>query len=104
MLYLQLCDHAKMLRDLNIQLNDIKADNVLLDGNNGIIMIDLGNARYVGETAPMGFTGTPEEAIKACRHVAPELFLTSKVHAVSQNYFILICYLVKNLSSQLIDC
>ena len=76
---------------MNIQLNDIKADNVLLDEENRVRMIDLGNAQYVGETTLMGFYGTPEEAIMEYSHVAPEMFLTYKVNAVSQNYSIVIC-------------
>ena len=79
---MQLCDQIQALRDANIQVVDLKTDNVLLGDNNDVRIIDLGMARFVGQTRVYGIDA--EEARKLCPHMAPELFYENKAHAVSK--------------------
>ena len=79
----QLCDKAKAIRDLTIQVLDINGDNVLLSGNE-VKLIDLGSAMYVDEPVCAFSQSSPEAAIG--RHVAPEIFTNQRVHWVSQIY------------------
>ena len=80
-LQLQLCDQIQALREANIQVIDLKTDNVLLGDNNDVRIIDLGMARFVGTSKIYPIDA--EEARKQCPHMAPELFSEHKAHAVS---------------------
>ena len=79
---MQLCDKIQALREANIQVVDLKTDNILIGDNNDVKIIDLGMARFVGQKKV--FQLDAEETMKKCPHMAPELFYEHKAHAVSQ--------------------
>ena len=78
---MQLCDKIQALREANIQVVDLKTDNILIGDHNDVKIIDLGMARFIGQTKVYQIDA--EEAMKKCPHMAPELFYENKAHAVS---------------------
>ena len=78
---MQLCDQIQALREANIQVVDLKTDNILIGDDNDVKIIDLGMARFIGQSKV--YQMDAEVVMKTCPHMAPELFYEHKAHAVS---------------------